>query len=266
MNKDDILLSLENVSKSFFSSKKQTEVLSNISFNIQKNEIIALLGPSGCGKSTLLNILSSLEEQTSGTITLNGKLGYMFQKDALLPWRNIFSNICLGLEIKKKKTNENIEYANELIKKYKLNDFINNFPNQISGGMKQRVALIRTLVLKPDLLLLDEPFSALDAQTKIAVQNDVYNIIKQEKKSALIVTHDIGEAIALADKIIILSDRPAKVKKIVNIKINNLSPLDELSASETLIRNSDFISPLERRNNSQFNEYHNQISHLLGIL
>ena len=247
MNKDDILLSLENVSKSFFSSKKQTEVLSNISFNIQKNEIIALLGPSGCGKSTLLNILSSLEEQTSGTITLNGKLGYMFQKDALLPWRNIFSNICLGLEIKKKKTNENIEYANELIKKYKLNDFINNFPNQISGGMKQRVALIRTLVLKPDLLLLDEPFSALDAQTKIAVQNDVYNIIKQEKKSALIVTHDIGEAIALADKIIILSDRPAKVKKIVNIKINNLSPL-------------------ERRNNSQFNEYHNQISHLLGIL
>lgn len=247
MNNDDILLSLENVSKSFFSSKKQTEVLSNISFNIQKNEIIALLGPSGCGKSTLLNILSSLEEQTSGTITLNGKLGYMFQKDALLPWRNIFSNICLGLEIKKKKTNENIEYANELIKKYKLNDFINNFPNQISGGMKQRVALIRTLVLKPDLLLLDEPFSALDAQTKIAVQNDVYNIIKQEKKSALIVTHDIGEAIALADKIIILSDRPAKVKKIVNIKINNLSPL-------------------ERRNNSQFNEYHNQISHLLGIL
>ena len=233
--------------KVFFSSKKQTEVLSNISFNIQKNEIIALLGPSGCGKSTLLNILSSLEEQTSGTITLNGKLGYMFQKDALLPWRNIFSNICLGLEIKKKKTNENIEYANELIKKYKLNDFINNFPNQISGGMKQRVALIRTLVLKPDLLLLDEPFSALDAQTKIAVQNDVYNIIKQEKKSALIVTHDIGEAIALADKIIILSDRPAKVKKIVNIKINNLSPL-------------------ERRNNSQFNEYHNQISHLLGIL
>lgn len=247
MNNDDILLSLENVSKSFFSSKKQTEVLSNISFNIQKNEIIALLGPSGCGKSTLLNILSSLEEQTSGTITLNGKLGYMFQKDALLPWRNIFSNICLGLEIKKEKTNENIEYANELIKKYKLNDFINNFPNQISGGMKQRVALIRTLVLKPDLLLLDEPFSALDAQTKIAVQNDVYNIIKQEKKSALIVTHDIGEAIALADKIIILSDRPAKVKKIVNIKINNLSPL-------------------ERRNNSQFNEYHNQISHLLRIL
>ena len=241
------LLSINSVSKSFFTRDKEISVLKNISLDIYENQIVAILGPSGCGKSTILNIISSLEKVTNGSITINAKLGYMFQKDALLPWRNIFSNICLGLEIKKEKTNENIEYANELIKKYKLNDFINNFPNQISGGMKQRVALIRTLVLKPDLLLLDEPFSALDAQTKIAVQNDVYNIIKQEKKSALIVTHDIGEAIALADKIIILSDRPAKVKKIINIKINNLSPL-------------------ERRNNSQFNEYHNQISHLLGIL
>lgn len=246
MDNDEILLSLKNVSKSFFTSKKETNVLENISFDIKTNQIIALLGPSGCGKSTLLNILSSLEEQTSGKIYLSGKLGYMFQKDALLPWRNIFSNICLGLEIKKEKTKENILYANSLINKYKLSDFVNNFPNQISGGMKQRVALIRTLVLKPDLLLLDEPFSALDAQTKIAVQNDVYNIIKQEKKSALIVTHDIGEAIALADKIIILSDRPAKVKNILMLDINHLSPL-------------------ERRNNPKFNEYHSQISHILGI-
>lgn len=247
MDNDEILLSLKNVSKSFFTSKKETNVLENISFDIKANQIIALLGPSGCGKSTLLNILSSLEEQTSGKIYLSGKLGYMFQKDALLPWRNIFSNICLGLEIKKEKTKENILYANSLINKYKLSDFVNNFPNQISGGMKQRVALIRTLVLKPDLLLLDEPFSALDAQTKIAVQSDVYNIIKQEKKAALIVTHDIGEAIALADKIIILSDRPAKVKNILMLDINHLSPL-------------------ERRNNPKFNEYHSQISHILGII
>lgn len=247
MDNDEILLSLKNVSKSFFTSKKETNVLENISFDIKTNQIIALLGPSGCGKSTLLNILSSLEEQTSGKIYLSGKLGYMFQKDALLPWRNIFSNICLGLEIKKEKTKENILYANSLINKYKLSDFVNNFPNQISGGMKQRVALIRTLVLKPDLLLLDEPFSALDAQTKITVQNDVYNIIKQEKKAALIVTHDIGEAIALADKIIILSDRPAKVKNILMLDINHLSPL-------------------ERRNNPKFNEYHSQISHILGII
>lgn len=247
MDNDEILLSLKNVSKSFFTSKKETKVLENITFDIKTNQIIALLGPSGCGKSTLLNILSSLEEQTSGKIDLSGKLGYMFQKDALLPWRNIFSNICLGLEIKKEKTKENILYANSLINKYKLSDFVNNFPNQISGGMKQRVALIRTLVLKPDLLLLDEPFSALDAQTKIAVQNDVYNIIKQEKKAALIVTHDIGEAIALADNIIILSDRPAKVKNILMLDINHLSPL-------------------ERRNNPKFNEYHSQISHILGII
>ena len=247
MDNEEFLLSLNNISKSFFDSKKQTDVLKNVSFNIKENEIVAILGPSGCGKSTLLNILSSLENQTSGNIILNGKLGYMFQKDALLPWRNILSNIYFGLEIKKQKTKENIEYANNLINKYKLNDFIYNFPNQISGGMKQRVALIRTLVLKPDLLLLDEPFSALDAQTKISVQNDVYNIIKQEKKSALIVTHDIGEAIALSDKIIILSDRPAQVKSILNIELN-------------------FLSPLERRNNSKFNEYHSQISRILGII
>ena len=138
MDNDEILLSLKNVSKSFFTSKKETNVLENISFDIKTNQIIALLGPSGCGKSTLLNILSSLEEQTSGKIYLSGKLGYMFQKDALLPWRNIFSNICLGLEIKKEKTKENILYANSLINKYKLSDFVNNFPNQISGGVRQK--------------------------------------------------------------------------------------------------------------------------------
>ena len=148
----------------------------------------------------------------------------MFQKDALLPWRNVYKNICLGLEINKLLTKENIEYANSLIYKYQLNEFKNSFPNQISGGMRQRVALIRTLVMKPELLLLDEPFSALDAQTKLSVQNDVYNIIKQEKKSAIIVTHDISEAIALSNKIILLSSRPACIKKIIDIDFNDLTP------------------------------------------
>ncbi len=247
MNNQDILLSFNKISKSFFNSKEKIDVLNNISFNIHKNEIVALVGPSGCGKSTILNILSSLESPTSGEIILNGKLGYMFQKDALFPWRNVLSNICLGLEIKKEKNKDNLDYAYSLINKYKLKDFIHSFPNQISGGMKQRVALIRTLVLKPDLLLLDEPFSALDAQTKIAVQNDVYKIIKEEKKSALIVTHDIGEAIALSDKIIILSERPASIKEILQIKLNQLSPI-------------------ERRKESQFSKYHNTISHLLEII
>lgn len=241
------LLSLTNINKSFFTANSQIEVLKDISFCINSNQIVALLGPSGCGKSTILNILSNLEKPTSGELIINCKLGYMFQKDALLPWRNIYSNICLGLEISKTRTQENLNYALSLIDKYKLKEFINSFPSQISGGMKQRVALIRTLVLKPDLLLLDEPFSALDAQTKIAVQNDVFNIIKQENKSALIVTHDIGEAIALADKIIILSERPSSIKGIINIEFNKLSPKDRR------------ISPL-------FNNYHTQISQLLGII
>lgn len=218
------LLSLTNVSKSFFDTKKEIKVLDNITFSIEDDQIIALLGPSGCGKSTILNIISSLEKPTAGDVHINTKLGYMFQKDALLPWRSVYKNICIGLEINKKLNDENKKYVDELISKYHLLEFKNSFPNQISGGMRQRVALIRTLVLNPNLLLLDEPFSALDAQTKMEVQNDVYNIIRQEKKSALIVTHDISEAIALADKIIILSERPARILNTIEININNLEP------------------------------------------
>ena len=218
------LLSLTNVSKSFFDTKKEIKVLDNITFSIEDDQIIAFLGPSGCGKSTILNIISSLEKPTAGDVHINTKLGYMFQKDALLPWRSVYKNICIGLEINKKLNDENKKYVDELISKYHLLEFKNSFPNQISGGMRQRVALIRTLVLNPNLLLLDEPFSALDAQTKMEVQNDVYNIIRQEKKSALIVTHDISEAIALADKIIILSERPARILNTIEININNLEP------------------------------------------
>ena len=242
----DFVLKIENISKSFFDDKVETKVLDNISFNIFPNEIVSVLGPSGCGKSTILNILSSIEKPLEGKITINGKIGYMLQKDALLPWRTIFSNICLGFEINKNKNKNNIEFARKLIEKYNLSDFINRYPNELSGGMRQRVALIRTLVLKPDLLLLDEPFSQLDAQKRLLVQDDIYKIIKEERKSALIVTHDLGEAIALSDKIIILSDRPSTVKEIVNINFNNLSPL-------------------ERRSNPLFNNYYKSVSYLLGL-
>lgn len=241
------LIKVNNISKTFFTSNSETNVLDNLAFSVDKNEIVGILGPSGCGKSTILNILSLLEKPTSGSIEVNGKIGYMFQKDALLPWRNVFSNICIGFEIKKELTKENIKYAHALIEKYKLKDFVKSYPNELSGGMKQRVALIRTLVLKPDLLLLDEPFSALDSQTKLTVQNDVYSIIKQEKKSALIVTHDISEAIALCDRIIILSERPASIKKIINISINDLSPI-------------------ERRNSSLFSSFYNEICTNLGLI
>ena len=220
------LLSLTNINKSFFTANSQIEVLKDISFCINSNQIVALLGPSGCGKSTILNILSNLEKPTSGELIINCKLGYMFQKDALLPWRNIYSNICLGLEISKTRTQENLNYALSLIDKYKLKEFINSFPSQISGGMKQRVALIRTLVLKPDLLLLDEPFSALDYQTRLSVCNDVYEIIKAEGKTTVLVTHDISEAISVADKILVLTNRPATILNEYIIDFNKqLSPL-----------------------------------------
>lgn len=243
----DQLIKINSLSKSYFLINNETKVLNNISFEIKENEIVGLLGPSGCGKSTILNILSNLEKPTDGSIQVNCKMGYMFQKDALLPWRNVYSNICIGFEIQKDKNIDNLKYADQLISKYKLKEFINSYPNELSGGMKQRVALIRTLVLKPDLLLLDEPFSALDAQTKLTVQNDVYSIIKQEKKSALIVTHDISEAIALCDRIIILSERPAFIKKEIQISINNLSPL-------------------ERRNNPLFSQFYADICTNLGII
>ncbi len=240
------LLHFKNINKSFYNDFGETIVLQNISFNIHQNEIISILGPSGCGKSTILNIISNLEKQSNGEIIKNCKIGYMFQKDNLLPWINIYKNVIIGLEIQKKNTKENISYALILLKKYGLLDFIDYYPNELSGGMRQRVSLIRTLTTKPDLLLLDEPFSALDAQTKLTVQNDVYNIIKQEKKSALIVTHDISEAIALSDKIIILTSRPAQVKNIIDISINNSSPLN-------------------RRKNPLFTKYYNEICLELGI-
>ena len=240
------LINLNNISKKFFSKNGETNVLEDITFDISDNQIVALLGPSGCGKSTILNIISNLEQKTKGQININCKLGYMFQKDNLMEWRNIFNNVIIGLEVKRIKTKDNIMYANSLLDKYHLSEFKNHYPSELSGGMRQRVSLIRTLVLKPDLLLLDEPFSALDAQTKLSVQNDVYNIIKQEKKSALIVTHDISEAIALSDKIIILTNRPASIKKMIDIKINNLSPL-------------------ERRKHITFSEYYNEICTELGI-
>ena len=160
------LISIQNITKKFFSNKGETNVINDISFDLYENEIVALLGPSGCGKSTLLNILSKLENITSGKVNINCKLGYMFQKDNLMDWRNIFNNITLGLEINHIKTKENIEYVNSLLKKYDLYDFKNYYPQELSGGMRQRISLIRTLALKPDLLLLDEPFSALDYQTK----------------------------------------------------------------------------------------------------
>lgn len=242
MNK---LISLKNVKKIFYSNDEETDVLSDISFDINENEIVSLIGPSGCGKSTILNLIAGLTSKTEGEIINNSKYGYMFQKDALLPWRNVLNNIFLPLETKKIKTSENINYALGLIDKYGLSSFKKHYPSDLSGGMRQRVSLIRTLVLRPNLLLLDEPFSALDAQTKLFVQEDVYSIIKTEKISSIIVTHDISEAIALSNKIIILSKRPCKIVKIINIPFSNLSPKERRKHNDFSLLFNEVFSYIE---------------------
>lgn len=237
------LLEFKNVNKSFFDTKKETKVLDNLSFDLLENEKIAIVGPSGCGKSTILNLASGLLTQDSGEIIRNGNIGYMFQTDNLFEWRTIYKNITLGLEIKGKVSKEQKEKILELLNKYGLLDFKDKHPSELSGGMRQRVALIRTLVLNPDILLLDEPFSALDAQTKLMVNDDIYDIVTKENKSVIMVTHDISEAIAFSDKVIVLNPRPSNVKKIYEIKFKNL----------------DNRTPLKARGQSEFREYFDAI-------
>lgn len=221
------ILELENIGLTYFSEREETRALESINFKVYAGEFVSIVGPSGCGKTTILSIISGLIEPTQGKLILpedadkSNFVGYMFQKDNLLEWRTVLENIYLGLEIQKKKTKENIEYINSLLKKYNLWEFKDRYPRQLSGGMRQRVALIRTLALRPSVLLLDEAFSALDYQTRIDVCDDVYNIIKSEKLTAILVTHDISEAIAMSDKIVILSKRPAVVKKEIKINISN---------------------------------------------
>jgi NitT/TauT family transport system ATP-binding protein len=215
---------MNSVTLTYFSDKEETQALKDISFKIDKGDFVSIVGPSGCGKTTILSLISGLIPATSGEIKFENEtdsnfVGYMFQKDNLMDWRTVLGNVYLGLEIKKQKTKENIEYANSLLKKYNLWDFRNKYPRELSGGMRQRVALIRTLVLRPSILLLDEAFSALDYQTRLIVCDDVYNIIKSENLTTILVTHDISEAISMSDKIIILSHRPAVVKKILNIDL-----------------------------------------------
>lgn len=213
------IVDVKNLTKNFYNKDGEIQVLNNINFSLNEGEILTLLGPSGSGKSTILNILTQLLKPTSGEVNITGNIGYMFQKDHLLEWRTIMDNILIGLEIQKKKTPESISRIERLLKTYGLWDFRNMYPKELSGGMRQRVALIRTLAVNPDILLLDEPFSALDYQTRILVSDDVYKIIRNEGKSAILVTHDISEAISMSDKIAVLSKRPATIKNIYTIDL-----------------------------------------------
>ena len=214
------ILDMNHVYKDFYSLDEERQILKDINFSVEEGEILVLLGPSGCGKSTILNIISGLLEPTQGLVDTHGKkIGYMFQKDHLFEWRTIMKNITLGLEIQHKLTNEAQEEIKRLLEIYDLWDFRNNFPRELSGGMKQRVALIRTLALNPDILLLDESFSGLDYQTRLIVTDDIYKIIKNENKTAILVTHDISEAISLADTVAVLSHRPTTIQSVHKITL-----------------------------------------------
>ena len=229
------LLTIRNLNKNYQTIDREIKAVDNFDLSIKPNEFIAIVGPSGCGKSTILSILSGLDKNYGGKIVKDKdvKIGYMLQQDALFEWRTILDNCLIGLEIQGKKNDKNINYVKSLLYNYGLKDFINSHPSNLSGGMRQRVALIRTLATKPDILLMDEPFSALDYQARLAISDDVYKIIKKEHKSAIIVTHDIAEAISMADKVIVLSDRPCHIKKIVDIKLTDKSnPINNRKAKE----------------------------------
>lgn len=230
------ILEVKNISKKYQSKQGEIQALQNVNFRIKSGEFVSIIGPSGCGKSTLLSIISGLEPKTTGEIYIEGnkiegispKIGYMLQKDCLLEWGTIWNNVMLGLELKGIKTKESKQYVENLLKKYNLYDFKDKYPQELSGGMRQRAALIRTLAVKPKILLLDEAFSALDYQTRIMVTNDIYNILRKEKITALIVTHDISEAISMSDRVLVLTKRPGTIKDIhkIDFEIENRNPIN----------------------------------------
>lgn len=237
------ILKIKNLKKTYHNKDGETLAVKNFTFNLNEGEFIAIVGPSGCGKSTILSILAGIDDKSSGNIKIedNKKIGYMLQLDSLFNFRTVLDNCLLGLEINKELNDENKKYVIDLLNTYGLKDFMYKYPNELSGGMRQRVALIRTLAMKPDILLLDEPFSALDYQTRLAVSDDVYKIIKNTGKTVIMITHDIAEAISMADRVIVLTERPAKVKQIYNIEMEGKS------------------TPINNRKCREFSEYYDMI-------
>lgn len=244
------ILELRDVGMAYHTVSGEIPALSHISFSVEEGEFVSLVGPSGCGKSTLLNLIAGLLVPEQGSVLIGGvplqqstlTIGYMLQKDHLFEWRTIYENVLLGLEIQKKKTPEYLERVDRLLSEYGLWAFRNARPSQLSGGMRQRAALIRTLALNPTLLLLDEPFSALDYQTRLNVSDDIGSIIQREKKTALLVTHDISEAISMSGRVIVLSKSPAVIRKIIPISLDIPDR-----------------TPMASRNAPEFKTYFNQI-------
>lgn len=244
-----MIVDLQHVKLTYQAPDGEVDAISEISFGIEEGEFVSLVGPSGCGKSTLLSAIAGLEPLSAGTIYIDNeaviapsaKIGYMPQKDQLFPWRTIWGNVTLGLEVQHQNTRERQAHAHELLERYGLGEFTQKTPAQLSGGMRQRCALIRTLATDPKILLLDEPFSALDYQTRLSVSADIYAIIRQEHKTALLVTHDISESISLSDRVVVLTHRPSRVK--------NIHTLDDLKD----------VPPLQRRDHPAFRTHFNEI-------
>ena len=244
---NNILIEINNLSKEFSKNNEKIKVLDNLSFDLYEGEFLAIIGSSGCGKTTLFNIISGLEKDYQGSINYNldkNEIGYMFQEPALFPWLTIEKNANLTSKIKKVYNQNNID---ELLDKYNLKEFKNKYPNEISGGMKQRVSLIRTISSKPKLLLLDEPFAALDYQSRLAISTDIYKLVKENNITTILITHDISEALSLADRIIVLSKRPARVKNTYNINFECEN------------------NPISKRKNEKFLEYYEFIGKDLDI-
>ena len=236
------LLTFHDVDYSYHSMQGETHAIDHMSFTVYNQEFLVIVGPSGCGKSTLLDLIAGQIHPQKGQITgVNDSIGYMLQKDHLFEWRTIEKNILLGLEIQKKKNRENLALANALLKKSDFYDFRQKYPRELSGGMRQRAALIRTLVTSPELLLLDEPFSALDYQTRLQVADDIGRIIRSEKKTAILVTHDLSEAISMGDRILVLSVRPAKVVREIRLDFD------------------PSLSSIERRETDAFKRYFSEL-------
>ena len=236
------VLELKNIHYAYHTPEGETPALTDISFTMNKGDFVSIVGPSGCGKSTLLSLISGLIKPERGFIKINGKylqesttnVGYMLQHDELFEWRTIYHNVLLGLEVQHMLTAQTRARAHDLLDQYGLSRFETSHPSELSGGMRQRAALVRTLVMEPDLLLLDEPFSALDYQTRLTAGDDIGQILRKEKKSAILVTHDLSEAISLADRVIVLSKRPATIKQTISLifDIENDTPLNRRNAPE----------------------------------
>lgn len=237
------ILKINHLKKIYHTRQGETLAVEDFSYDLEKEQFISIVGPSGCGKSTILSILCDLDKKSGGEILYdkNIRIGYMLQQDSLFEWLTILDNCLLGLKIEHGLTKESKDYVISLLEKYGLKDFIHSYPSNLSGGMRQRVALVRTLATNPDILLLDEPFSALDYQSRLAVSDDVFRIIKGEKKSAIMVTHDISEAISCSDKVIVLSNRPCHIKNIYDIHLTNKS------------------TPIENRKCREFADYYDKI-------